>query len=1054
MEKQNQNDFNVFPEVRVVEASAGSGKTFTLARRYVQLLLHPKWNAVPLPMRHILAITFTNKASLEMKARILDFLKSMALGLFSDEEVERILSPLQLDPDVVQKKSFQLMELIIRHYNFFQVQTIDKFINSLLSGCAFKVGLTANFKIKTNIQTYLNYSLDLLIDQARTDKALRRLFELFLHNYLYLENRRGWFPKKDMLAILVSLFEQYNTYGRYFEASPFSAEDLSKHKIKILKLIQLLDEQLPEQVDKRFARSLKNFLDRSQKGFDVDGISNYFSREAIPVRKNADVSAAVDKLWSRIHQEIKLFCYHEAFSLFNPYIALGQHIMKVFYEVTQKEDIIFLSELNQRAQSLFDHDYVTVEELYYRLATRFHHYLIDEFQDTSRIQWRNLENMIEEALSSGGSLFYVGDRKQAIYSFRGGDVGLFDEIKKRFQSFNVREDFLNTNWRSEKAIVDFNNAVFSVENLRKFISCKEAYDVEKKKSHPVWMNAEDLTELDHIFSRAQQISLPRYNKGYVHCEYVDIENKEERDEYIFQRILDVLEDSKGRFALQDIAILTRNNKQIEALTCGLMEQGFRVVSDRTSNIKEHFLIRELIFFLSFLDRPDDNLSFAYFLTSQLFERATGLPSAQMHEYIFSCRQKLVSDGSGSLYQEFKQAYQDIWQTYIEPFFQNVGLYPLYEFMISIYSRYACYEKFPDSQGFLVHWLDLIKKYEEEGYDIRSFLDYVEGLLGEDLYVRMTDSDAIRIMTVHKSKGLEFPVVIIPYLGFDLQIAQGGEKQISYLVEQDDDHLKMMRHKNKYLSFSDEIYAVHARHYKKMFMAELNSAYVALTRPQKELYAFIPKRIGRSFNVATWLIPGEWYDQGAEASYPQTEISDSEILTIPFSRYCNWIDCLQDEWVPLKAVQIDENRTRGEIVHYVLSFVHNLHDQDFAAIWESVHPRLKTRYGSISDFSEYYDAVRELIQLESMHDFFYVRGATVLTENDLVDARGHVKRIDRLMVFDDRVVLVDYKRTTRGKDQQMKQIREYQDIVKEIYPDKDVLSYLLFWEEKKMEQIHG
>jgi ATP-dependent helicase/nuclease subunit A len=1054
MSKLNQNGGYRFPEVRVVEASAGSGKTFTLARRYVQLLLHPKWTALPLPMRHILAITFTNKAALEMKARILDFLKSMALGLYSEAEVAEILSPLQLDPVTAQKKSFQLMQLIIRHYNFFQVQTIDKFINSLLSGCAFKIGLTANFKIKTNLQTYLNYSLDILIDQARTDSALRDLFEQFLHNYLYLENRRGWFPKQDMLAILVSLHEQYNTYGRYFEASRYSAEDLSKQKGHILQMIRALAEQLPEQVDRGFDKSLKKFLDKAQKGFDVDSLPNYFSRPGIPVRKGAEVTREVDKLWSHIHREIRSFCGHEAFSLFNPYIALGQHIMAVFYDVTQREDILFLSELNQRAQYLFDHDHVTVEELYYRLATRFHHYLVDEFQDTSRIQWHNLEAMIEEALSTGGSLFYVGDRKQAIYSFRGGEAGLFDEIKEKFRHFNVCEDFLNTNWRSEKAIVDFNNTVFSVDNLRRFIADKEAHEREKKKEHPVWMNAGDVAEMAHVFSRAQQVSRPCYDKGLVRCEYVDIEDKEERDLFILQRILDVLEDLKGRFLLQDIAILTRNNKQIEALTYGLMEQGFRVVSERTSNIKEHFLIQELISFLSFLDRPDDNLSFAVFLTSQLFERATGIPSGQMHTYIFSRRQKIAGKEPWYLYLDFQQAYPDVWQTFIGPFLENVGLYPLYEFMVSVYRCYGCYEHFPQSQGFLVHWLDLIKKQEEEGYDIRSFLEFIEGLVGEDLFVQMTDSDAIRIMTVHKSKGLEFPVVIIPYLGFNLQVGQTGEKQVSYLVEQENGHLRMMRHKKKYLSFTDDIYAVYARHYKKNFMAELNNAYVALTRPQKELYAFIPKRIGRSFNAATWLIPGDWYVQGAPASYPRVEAPDANVLTVPSSDYCSWIDSLQDEWTPLTAVQRDEHQVTGEIIHFILSFVRDLNEEAFADIWNVVLPALEARYERIADFSPYQDIVRGLVQHPPMKEFFYPQDATVWTEYELVNAHGQLKRIDRLMVFDDRVVVVDYKRTMQGKEQQLQQIKEYQDIVIDVFPGREVLSYLLFWEEQKVERVYG
>ena len=142
-----------------------------------------------------------------MKGRILEFLKKIALKQLSKPQEDDILKPLGLNCDQASKKAYAVMEGIIRHYNFFQVQTIDKFINALLSGCSFKIGLTANFKIKTNSKDYLARSLDQLIDRARDDKKVLKAFESFLHHYLYLENRSGWFPKDDILAIITTLFE-------------------------------------------------------------------------------------------------------------------------------------------------------------------------------------------------------------------------------------------------------------------------------------------------------------------------------------------------------------------------------------------------------------------------------------------------------------------------------------------------------------------------------------------------------------------------------------------------------------------------------------------------------------------------------------------------------------------------------------------------------------------------------------------------------------------------------------------------------------------------------
>ena len=159
------------PQVRVVEASAGSGKTYALARQYVALLLNP-FEKEQIPLRRILAITFTNKAAFEMKERILEFVKKIALEKLSDAEIKDLLTPIALDPQAAGQKAFAVMAELIRNYHFFQVQTIDSFINALLSGCSFKIGLSANFKIKRNHRDYLESSLDRLIDRARGEKEI------------------------------------------------------------------------------------------------------------------------------------------------------------------------------------------------------------------------------------------------------------------------------------------------------------------------------------------------------------------------------------------------------------------------------------------------------------------------------------------------------------------------------------------------------------------------------------------------------------------------------------------------------------------------------------------------------------------------------------------------------------------------------------------------------------------------------------------------------------------------------------------------------------------
>jgi len=283
-----ENKIFKFPEVKVVEASAGSGKTYALAKRYVQLLLMSSDTEAYAPIRNLLAITFTNKASFEMKSRILELLKMIALGDIS-VIADDILKSLDMSNDEAQKNAYLIMEGIIRNYNFFQVQTIDKFINALLSGCSFKIGLTANFRIKNNSLDYLEESLDKLVDKAQDDKGILGIFDTFIRHYLYLENRSGWFPKKDILSIVYDLYIQNNTYGVNFSKSLVGHDDLIKLKKNILVRMNKLKDNIDESVDKRFKNSLEKFLGKNAAGFDIDSVSDFFARENVPIKKNFKV---------------------------------------------------------------------------------------------------------------------------------------------------------------------------------------------------------------------------------------------------------------------------------------------------------------------------------------------------------------------------------------------------------------------------------------------------------------------------------------------------------------------------------------------------------------------------------------------------------------------------------------------------------------------------------------------------------------------------------------------------------------------------------------------
>ena len=1042
------------PEVRVVEASAGSGKTSALAKRYVQLLLNPKLPLEHIPIRNILAVTFTNKATLEMKSRILEILKRLAVRKLSQQQIEDILGPIGVDPKTASAKAYNIMEAIIRQYNFFQVNTIDEFINALLSGCAFKIGLTANFKIKTNYAEYLERSLDELIDQSAKDRGLTKLFANFIHHYLYLENRTGWFPKEDMLDIIQHLFSHYNRYGLPFKEGPGTAEDLIKKKRIILEQMQKLKEVLSEATDKRFLTSFEKFLTNNTKAFDIDSVPDYFSRPEVPVRKNTEVARSVDTLWEKINKNLRELCQEEAQSLFNPYIQIFQETMNAFYRLSSKDDILFLDELNKRAGRLFDEDYVTVEELYYRLATRFHHYLVDEFQDTSRLQWHNLEKMVEEAISTGGTLFYVGDRKQAIYAFRGGDVSLFEDIRQKFHSFNVNTEVLSNNWRSQRVIVEFNNQIFAMENLRRFIAQKEQHEEEKNSRRAVTFGEDDWQTIGAVYGNAQQTWQPESNQGLVHVEFIDIDRKEERNALIREKLIVQIKELKKRFAYRDIAILTRDNKDIEEMTNWLLAEGILVDSERTSNIKEHRLIQEIIAFLKFLDSPIDNVSFADFILGELFAKTTGIPSEEMHRFVFSLRSRLKAKKDFYLYTAFREKYFEVWEKFIEEFFKNVGLYPLYELMVSVYYRFDCLRHFPEAQGFLMHFLELIKENEEDHADIESFLNYFDKLEGEDLYVQITDTDAVKILTIHKAKGLEFPVVLLPFLGMEVQVAVSKDNIQSYILQKSDEAaVELVRFKEKYKKFSDELCEMYSREYKRMFLTELNSVYVALTRAKYEMYVFIPKKIGNAVNPLRFLIPEELYAVGQPHHYKEEARHEAPLLKLPCSRYHDWIAYLKDEFQELDEIKYRQERLKGEAIHFLLSFVKNLKEQKKADVRKEALAEAEMRFSTVKDFKPHVELMENVLSAKHLKEIFYLdKKDEVFTEKEIVTVQGETKRLDRLLVKEKEVWVVDYKPSRDPQGRYEEQIQEYLRLVKTIYPDRTVRGYVVYLEELTIEEV--
>ena len=1037
-----------FPQVVVVEASAGSGKTYCLTKRYLHLLINPQLGLNQIPLRNILAITFTNKATVEMKERILEFLKKLALDAFSNrEEEEDILSSLGVEKKNAESKAKLIIDELIRHYNFFQVQTIDSFINGLLLGCSLNIDRSASFKIKRDYFSSLCFCFDSLTEEARENKGILRLLEDFLQHYLFVENRSGWFPKEDILQLLQSLFRLSNKYGKTFSSFPGGeSKDIIKKKKYIFGQIKELSECFPAGMNASAKKHTFHFLDKNNDIFDIAALPAHLKNPQVPMNKERKAPADFIKQWKRIYNLLKELVELDAAVAYNPYLELYQRISDSFQLLSKKEDILFLEELNRKARLLFDEEGITVAEVYYRLATRFKHYLIDEFQDTSLLQWRNLEEMVREALSTGGSLFYVGDKKQAIYRFRGGEAKLFDAVREEFTHFNVKNAHLMKNWRSQRVIVEFNNKVFSGENLKTVFDLSGiAKELGEKK--------ESIDEILGIFQDAKQKQREGNDGGYICVERIEEKNKQERDKIMRLKILRLLQELKGRFQYEDIAILTRDNGEVELITSWLLEAGLPVESEKTLNVIENFLVKEIISFLNFLYSPLDDLSFASFILGEVFSRLTNITCRDITGFIFSLHKEDKIGRHSPLYRSFRRKFPEIWDKYIDKFFKTVGFISPYELVINIYQAFKVTENFRKNQAFFMKFLELIKRREDDYVGLGELLSYLKEAPHEELYVNVAQSSSIKVLTIHKSKGLEFGVVIIPFLRMDISPETEEKGSSSYVVPNGNNKLGLMRITKNHRVFSGFLQEIYIQNYKKACIDELNNIYVALTRAQFELYVFIPKKSSNSNNKAWHMIPEQIKEGGSKIKYRRQEKDTQPIIDISPAVYKEWPELIPGEFGDWQSIKNRKNILEGNLLHTILSRIGGCEDVDTEKLIKEAVSFARTQYPFIEDFSPYEERIRKLLAKKELKSIFFVPASDVFCEKEVVNRFGDGRRIDRLVVREKEIWIVDYKSSQEAKLDHEKQINEYVQIIKDIYPKREVRGFLVYLDRMIKEEIN-
>ena len=436
----------------------------------------------------------------------------------------------------------------------------------------------------------------------------------------------------------------------------------------------------------------------------------------------------------------------------------------------------------------------------------------------------------------------------------------------------------------------------------------------------------------------------------------------------------------------------------------------------------------------------------------MFGFAAGLSYEELSGFIFNLHKERKLNKQIPLYRFFREIYPNIWEEYIDEFFKTAGFISPYESVINFYRRFKVLENFKSQQAFFMKLLELIKMKEEDYTGLGEFLVYLKEAPGEDLYVTVIHSDSIKVLTTHKSKGLEFAVVIIPFLRIDIN-PETGEKGASSYVIDDGKFLRLNRITKNHRLYSENLRQIYAQGYKKACIDELNKIYVALTRAQYELYIFVPKKSGTKNNKACFIIPSGIKEFGSKKSYEIKRVNAQQaLMNIKPSMYTNWLELLEDDLSDRGLIKNKQKIAQGNVFHFVLSCVDNLCKQNIKDVTEEAIEKSKVLYPKTVNFSFIKEKMALLVKQEDLKKFFYVPAGKIYREKEVVNSFGDLNRIDRLIVKEKEAWAVDYKSSRENQEEYERQVKEYMEIIKGIYPKLEVKGYIIYIDEMIGEEI--
>ena len=1028
---------------KVNRSSAGSGKTYILSLNFIALALIGSVKYYTEYYRKILAITFTNKAAAEMKERVLDYLEVLSQGKNKDGVLDWLLSEIELSKHQIIHHSKKVKSSILHNYADLRISTIDKFTYTIVRTFSKDLGLSHNFELELDNSKIIEPIVANLISKISKNGGdlSDALVNFALHK---LDDGKSSNIEHDLESFSENLFKE--------QAIPF----LYSNSLNVSDCLKLKDEFVSKKSKislqmKKLSNEVIFFLNKYQftrdhfiRGTYYDHFTKNLQSEkskkwtpSIGLQKNINEdiwyskskSSDIKKLVNSHKNQLTQF-YIDLQNLISEFntnnlllsniysIAVLNELLNELNDFKKEQNIEQISIFNKKINEIIVNQ--PSNYIYERVGEKYNHFLIDEFQDTSILQWQNLLPLITDAVDYG-TCFIVGDGKQSIYRWRGGEVEQFLNIPKIYKGENLSlskewENKLeyhffnnigdNQNYRSRKKIIDFNNQFYNT--LKNRLS---------KNLLPIYSNCTQKMDFAD-------------DGGYVHVELVNDEDcgfKQNILNKIFNEIKKIT--TKNNYQYNDISILCNSRKRVSLVTDFLTEKGLSVVSNDGLLINSSQKVRLVIDVISYLVNINDNVS----KLSIINYLQKNNPKFENLHSIFS---KINSD-----FEKILLEYNIIINRH------EIIVLQLYELVENIYKIFRV-----KSDIYTDFFLDSVLSYSEKnGSNLFEFLKWWDKNNQKESIVIPDGVNAINVMTIHKSKGLAFNVVMIPFNW------EGGKSYSEIWVNSSKQTNNILNNTliNTSKILENSAYKNEYKHEKELrFLDNLNKLYVATTRAKERLYIYSKEypKINESFlssgklnsflyhfDINNSLILGD-----PEENHSKKQDQSFKLFPYKSRKKINWKNIVSLKSSSYNSWDIDSQSSEkdfGRLFHLVLSKTQNLED-----INEICSDLYLKGICSESNKDKLILSCNRLLS-DSKMKIFFDNSWEVKNEKEILTPDGDIYIPDRLLVGNEKTIILDYKTGAPDEDHK-NQITRYSNILRQM-GYKNIEKFLIYTSTEKL-----